>query len=87
MMNPLNRNHDSAPDPRAIGKLCMGGDWACAHGDFGALRHIAQRLATAAREPLHCELIALADACLDGEDRAAELWHRLRARLYPMAQA
>lgn len=86
MMNPHRRDDDAAPDPRAIGKLCLGGDWACAHGDFAALRHIAQRLATTAGEPLHCELIALADACLDGEARAGELWHKLRNRL-PVALA
>jgi SAM-dependent methyltransferase len=88
MMSPLHSDDDSAAEPRTIGKLCIGGDWACAHGDFAALRNIAQQLASAAAaEPLHCELIALADACLDGEDRASVLWHRLRDRLYPMAQA
>jgi hypothetical protein len=87
MMNPLSRDDDSAPDRRAIAKLCIGGDWACAHGDFAALRHIAQQLATSATEPLHCELVGLADACLDRESRAAELWHQLRGRLYPAALA
>lgn len=86
-MNSLSRADDSVPDPRAIGKLCIGGDWACAHGDFAALRHIAQQLATSASEPLHCELVVLADACLERANRAAELWHQLRDRLYPTALA
>lgn len=28
-----------------IGELCVGGDWACAHGDFSALREVTQQLA------------------------------------------
>ena len=88
MMHPLRNDDDSATEPRSIGKLCIGGDWVCAHGDFAALRNIAQQLASvAAAEPLHCELIALAEACLDGEDRASVLWHRLRNRRSPLAQA
>lgn len=86
-MNKVSSDDDGSTSPRTIGKLCIGGDWACAHGDFAALRHIAQQLATAATEPLHCALIELADACLDGEHRAGELWHHLRDRLYPMAEA
>lgn len=63
---------------RAIGELCIGGDWACARGDFSTLRHIARCLAAHAPEPLHCELIALANTCSDDPERAAALWSRLR---------
>jgi hypothetical protein len=66
----------------AISELCTGGDWACAHGDFAGLRHVAHCLATYASEPLHCELVALADACTSDPERAGVLWDRLKGRLF-----
>lgn len=72
---------------RTIGLLCVGGDWACAHGDFAALRHIAQQLAIAFVEPLHCELVELADACVGRPELAGQLWHELRDRIYPASCA
>ena len=83
---------DEAPrDPpatdHAIGELCFGGDWACAHGDFSALRDIAQRLATRCTEPLHCRLIALGDACLSEPERAVASWVRLKDDLRPQPGA
>ena len=65
----------------AIGKLCIGGDWACAHGDLSALRYVAQCLAVHAREPLHCELLDLAETCSFDPDRAVERWVLLKNEL------
>jgi len=75
------------PDPErvaahAIGQLCVGGDWACAHGDLAGLRDIAQRLAEQLSEPLHCELVALADACHADAEQAPERWEQLKERVY-----
>lgn len=69
----------------SIGELCVGGDWAQAHGDFEALRYIAQRLAKDAPEPLHCRLVRLADMCLADPDGAGEVWDRLKDALYRAA--
>jgi hypothetical protein len=66
---------------RTLGELCVGGDWACAHGD--GLRYIAQQLAACAREPLHCALMELADACVGDPDRAVLLWSQLKNQVYP----
>lgn len=71
----------------AIGKLCVGGDWACAHGDLSALRHVAQQLADYVPEPIHCELEALSAACAAEPDRAAALWDALKNRLYREVRA
>lgn len=68
---------------RTIGELCVGGDWACAHGDVSGLRYIAQRLAAHAQGPLHCALVELAEACVGDPDRAALLWSQLKNRVYP----
>jgi protein-L-isoaspartate(D-aspartate) O-methyltransferase len=75
------------PDPErisahAIGQLCVGGDWACAHGDLSGLRDVAQRLAEQVPEPLHCELVALADACHADADHAPERWAQLKELVY-----
>lgn len=67
---------------QTIGKLCVGGDWACAHGDFSGLRHVAQQLASYAPEPIHCELTELAAACATDPDHAVQLWDRLKNQLY-----
>jgi hypothetical protein len=75
-------SHASA---HAIGELCVSGDWACAHGDFGALHHIARKLAGYVGEPSHCQLMALADACLDNAERAGQLWAEVKDQLYRSA--
>jgi hypothetical protein len=67
-----------ATHPHLIGELCLGGDWACAHGDFSALRDIARRLSSVAHEPMHCALIELADTCVADPDRASRLWVELK---------
>jgi len=73
----------SCPPAHSIGKLCVGGDWAWAHGDVSALRHIAQQLAVRFGEPTHCDLMNLAELCLHDLDAAGALWAGLKARLYP----
>jgi hypothetical protein len=68
--------------PHTIGELCVGADWACAHGDISALQYIAQQLAAYAREPLHCTLMELVDTCAGDPDRAVLLWYRLKDQVY-----
>lgn len=69
----------------SIGKLCMGGDWACAHGDFGGLREVARQLAAHVPEPLHCELETLAAACAAHPAKAVSLWTTLKDRIFQEA--
>ena len=64
-----------------IAQLCFGGDWACAHGDLSALADIVHQLAERVREPLHCELSAVAQACRSDPDRATELWYAVKDRV------
>lgn len=66
----------------AIGELCVGGDWACAHGDFAALRDVSLQLAVQTAEPLHCALIELAAACYCDPDRAVQLWNHLKELIH-----
>lgn len=61
-----------------IGKLWFAGDWACAHGDLETLGYIARRLVAHTPEPLHCELVALAELCRSAPDRATAAWVRLK---------
>lgn len=70
--------HDAA---EKIGKLCVGGDWACANGDLEGLRYVAQQLAVYLPEPMHCELVALAEACACDPNHAVELWGGLKIRV------
>jgi hypothetical protein len=72
----------TADTSRAIGKLCVGGDWACANGDLGALRSVAQQLADYVPEPMHCALEALVSACYCDPARAAALWDGLKDQIY-----
>lgn len=84
-MRPLpSATHEAS---NAVGKLCVGGDWACAHGDFAGLRCVALDLCDYAPEPLHCELVAIAAACASEPERAAALWNRVKNRLYREARA
>lgn len=69
-----------------IGALCVDGDWACAHGDFSALRDVTLQLAAYVPEPLHCWLTELADTCCGNPDRAGELWSGLKECIYRSAE-
>ena len=64
-----------------IGKLCVGGDWACSNGDLEALGDVAVQLADFAREPLHRQLLALGALCHDDPDQASAAWLRLKAEV------
>lgn len=66
---------------RHIGELCVGGDWACAHGDLEALHYVAQNLADCAPKSLHDELIALAKACYRDPDRAVKAWCQVKKKI------
>lgn len=73
----------STPDTaHAVGELVIGGDWACAHGDFSTLHFIAQQLADKAQAPLRRQLLACANACIDDPDDAAVQWAMLRTRCF-----
>jgi hypothetical protein len=76
-----NARHSRNPHTRMIGKLCLGGDWACANGDLGALGDIAERLITCSPETLHCELARLSALCRDDPDHAAAAWVQLKNRV------
>jgi hypothetical protein len=67
---------------RAIGELCVSGDWACAEGDLQALHDIVLELAAYVAEPLHCYLAELADACGADPGRAVALWDQLKGRIH-----
>ena len=61
-------------DPvHAISALCLGGEWACAHGEFAGLRDVARRLETYVPEVLD-ELRELEDACRGDIDHASAIW-------------
>lgn len=73
--------HSRDPRARTIGKLCLGGDWACANGDLAALGDIADRLVTCSPEPLHCELAGLSALCHADPERATAAWVQLKNRV------
>ena len=66
---------------RNIGMLCVAGDWACTQADLSALGDIAARLLEYTREPLHCELVPLAELCRCDPDRAVAAWYRMKELL------
>ncbi len=74
---------------RVIGELCFAGDRACVQQDLGALAGIARQLARLTPEPLHCELMSLAEACDCDRTSAIATWSQIRDRLYgePWAKA
>jgi hypothetical protein len=76
-MTPTTRKSSDA-----VGKLCVGGDWACAHGDVSGLLDVARRLEDYMPEPIHDELESLVAACASDPDRAAALWDAVKNRIY-----
>lgn len=72
---------------REIGTLCVGGDWACAHGDLSALRYVVQCLAAHVQEPLDRELLALAETCSYDPDHAVERWVRIKDQVLHPGEA
>lgn len=73
--------HPSLDTGPEVGQLCVGADWACANGDLGALRYMAQCLATHAEDPVHYELLRLAEDCNSDPERAVERWMRIKRTL------
>jgi len=82
-MGQLHRPAPNRPETtiRTIGKLCVGGDWACANGDLEALGNVAAQLADFAREPLHHELVALSALCRSDPELVSEAWIRLKLQV------
>ena len=65
--------------PQTIAALCIGGDWACAHGDFAGLSDVARQLGEHVPASLRPDLDAVVEACHRDVDHASELWVRARA--------
>jgi hypothetical protein len=74
-----DRNH-------AISALCLGGEWACAHGDFAGLRDVARRLEQYVPEVLD-ELHELETACQRDIDHASEIWVHVERRITSASHA
>jgi hypothetical protein len=72
---------DTGPT-RSLGELCVAADWALSDGDLDALGEIVRRIADAVPDPLHCDLIELADACTHDPARAWNAWPPLRDRVF-----
>ncbi|HET9988236.1 MAG TPA: hypothetical protein VFQ65_06945 [Kofleriaceae bacterium] len=68
------------PDQHAIFTLCVGGEWACAHGDFAGLRDVARRLEDYVPE-IRSELRRLETACRDDIDHASAIWVQVERRI------
>jgi hypothetical protein len=62
-----------------IGELCVGGDWACAHGDIEALGFVAKELAVRGPAHLRTRLSELVEECAVDPNRAAADWPVLKA--------
>jgi hypothetical protein len=83
MSNSIYRaSHRSRTTTRTIGQLCVGGDWACAHGDLEALGDVAERLADYTKDPLQDELQALSVLCHSDPERATATWMRLKNQIF-----
>ena len=72
----------SIESTQQIGRLCVCGDWACAHGDFAGLRHVARQLQDFVADPMHDELGELASACVSDPARAGALWTHIKDVLH-----
>jgi hypothetical protein len=73
-----------------IKELLVGGDWACAHGNWGTLASIARDLASRLPPLEAAQALAVADCgcCCCGRDldRATAAWARLAAGLRAQAR-
>lgn len=58
----------------SISTLCMGGEWACAHGDVAGLRDVVHRLEAFVPASVRAELRAVAEACRHDAEHASALW-------------
>lgn len=73
--------HPDHANREAVGRLCVGGDWACAHGNFGGLAAVAHHLIALAPLPIQRRLAELEAACRGDPARAGALWNELRGPL------
>ena len=79
------RSHAPAPratQARTIGELAVAGDRACGLGEVATLEALARELATRVDEPLHCELVGLAESCRGDPAGAIHWWPLLRERVF-----
>ena len=73
---------NSSSDPnREVKELCFSGDWACADGNLDVLGYVAHRVAAYAAEPLHGQLLDLAEMCREYPDHAVAVWLHLKNQL------
>jgi hypothetical protein len=72
--------HSRDPHARMIGRLCSGGDWACANGDLDALGEIADRLVRCSPEATRSDLAGLAAHCRGELHQATLAWVQLKNR-------
>jgi hypothetical protein len=72
--------YDQHDATHAISALCVGGEWAMAHGDFAGLRDVARRLEPYVPEVLD-ELHELETACRHDIDHAGEIWVHVERRI------
>ena len=86
MQSKESMQTDRNDSHRAISALCLGGEWACAHGDFAGLRDVARRLEPYAPEALD-ELHALETACQNDIDHASEIWVHVERRITSASRA
>lgn len=69
-----------------MGQLCIGGDWACAHGNFETLQFLARSIAELTPEPLRREVADLALRCATDPEHAVEAWVVLTDRVRSLRQ-
>jgi hypothetical protein len=78
--------YDQHDAPHVISALCLGGEWAMAHGDFAGLRDVARRLEQYVPEVLD-ELHELETACQKDIEHASEIWVHVERRITSASRA
>ena len=76
----MDHVHTTTEHPLDIEQLVLGGDWACAHGNLEGLEDVAQQLAEIADEPVHSELLAVAQECRTNPEHAIRHWYAAKQR-------
>jgi hypothetical protein len=76
------RAHELQDSLGAMYRLAVQADCACARSDAGTLESITRQLAFRAIEPLHGDLLDLAEECRYEPVAAIQRWPELRERLY-----
>ena len=65
---------------RRVGELCLGGDWACAHGDVESLGFIVEELAGLIAGPGDCALGEVVQQCRHDPEAATARWAEVKDR-------